>query len=166
MPYTDEELRYIYDKTRGRCRYCRKRLSLINYGRIGKRGAWEVDHGVPVSRGGTSYYRNLWPACVDCNRDKSDRTAQSYKRSMRPPSKEGCFIVTAAFFTPLATEVKQLRAFRDQTLCRHAVGRDIMRFYYQVSPPIAEQVRMHPGLARCIRVLVRVFLRLTASKAQ
>jgi len=160
MPYADEDLRYIYDKTDGWCRYCNKRLSLVNYGRIGKRGAWEVDHAVPVSRGGTDYYRNLWPACIDCNRDKSDRTAQSYRRSMQPPSKEGCFIVTAAFFTPLAREVVQLREIRDRSLYPHAVGRTLMNGYYRLSPPLAEQVRRHPGVSKCVRIAVNLFLRL------
>ncbi|MGD0496198.1 MAG: HNH endonuclease signature motif containing protein [Candidatus Bathyarchaeia archaeon] len=41
-------------------------------GRLGKRGAWEVDHSRPLSRGGTDYLRNLVPSCVECNRSKGD----------------------------------------------------------------------------------------------
>ncbi|MDH5687535.1 MAG: HNH endonuclease [Candidatus Bathyarchaeota archaeon] len=34
------------------------------------RGAWEVDQGVPLSRAGTGSFRNLWAACLECNREK------------------------------------------------------------------------------------------------
>ncbi len=78
--FCDEELTEIFDKTAGLCRYCGKQLSWSNYGRVGSRGAWEVDHSVPVSRGGTDYYRNLWPACVFCNTDKGTLTGSEYMR--------------------------------------------------------------------------------------
>lgn len=78
--FSDEELTEMFDKTGGSCRYCRKQLSWSNYGRVGARGAWEVDHSVPISRGGTDYYRNLWPACVSCNTDKGTYTGSEYMR--------------------------------------------------------------------------------------
>jgi 5-methylcytosine-specific restriction endonuclease McrA len=73
MGYTDEELSYIYDKNNGYCWHCGKKLAFINYGRYGRKGAWEVDHSNPLSKGGTDYFRNLVPACVECNRSKGDR---------------------------------------------------------------------------------------------
>jgi 5-methylcytosine-specific restriction endonuclease McrA len=72
MGYTDEELSYIYDKNNGYCWHCRKKLAFTNYGRYGRKGAWEVDHSNPISKGGTDYFRNLVPACVECNRSKGD----------------------------------------------------------------------------------------------
>ncbi len=78
--FSDEELAVVFEKTEGACRYCGKRLSWSNYGRVGARGAWEVDHSVPVSRGGTNYYRNLWPACVACNTDKGTLTGSEHMR--------------------------------------------------------------------------------------
>lgn len=80
MSYDDYELSYIYDKTNGYCRYCGRKLSWKNYGRVGARAAWEVDHGIPLSRGGSDYFRNLWAACVFCNREKSDMTTTEYFR--------------------------------------------------------------------------------------
>ncbi len=78
----DPELRSdIFDKTDGHCRYCGKQVAWSNYGRVGERGAWEVDHSVPLSRGGTDYYRNLWPACVSCNTEKGTLTGTEYMRS-------------------------------------------------------------------------------------
>jgi len=81
MRYSDETLCEIYYKTDGYCNYCGKKLALGNYGQIGARGAWEVDHSNPKCRGGTDYFRNLVPACVDCNRDKGARTGKSYRAS-------------------------------------------------------------------------------------
>lgn len=76
-PYDDERLSQVFDQTRGRCACCKKQLAFGNYGinafREGRRGAWEVDHRVPVSRGGSDNLRNLQPMCVPCNRAKVDR---------------------------------------------------------------------------------------------
>jgi len=33
-------------------------------------GAWTTDHIVPISRGGTSAYRNLVVCCYKCNKEK------------------------------------------------------------------------------------------------
>jgi len=73
MSYDDETLNYVFDKGRGRCWWCGKKLSWKNYGRSGEKGAWEVDHNNPFSRGGTDYLRNLVPACISCNRSKQNR---------------------------------------------------------------------------------------------
>jgi hypothetical protein len=46
---------------RAECRYCGDRI-----------GPWEVDHLVPVSRGGNSKLENLACACVSCNTQKAN----------------------------------------------------------------------------------------------
>ncbi len=89
MPYTEDELNEIYDKTGGYCNYCGKKLSFVNYGRYGRKGAWEIDHSVPRVRGGTSYYRNLVPACIDCNHDKGAVRGSYYKRGWEPATLGG-----------------------------------------------------------------------------
>jgi|SRR5437773_904984 len=81
--FNREDLEDIFEKTDGYCRYCNKQLAWSNYGRVGERGAWEVDHSVPRSRRGTDYYRNLWPACVSCNTEKGTLTGYEYMRSAR-----------------------------------------------------------------------------------
>ena len=78
--YSDDLLNYIYDKTGGYCAYCGKRLAWRNYGYPGARAAWEVDHSVPVSRGGTNHLNNLVPTCIPCNRSKGDLTAGEFRR--------------------------------------------------------------------------------------
>jgi len=81
VAYSNEVLSYIYDKNDGYCTYCSKKLAFRNYGRPDERQAWEVDHSVPKSRGGTDYLRNLVPACIDCNRQKGTRLGKSVRAS-------------------------------------------------------------------------------------
>jgi CRISPR/Cas system Type II protein with McrA/HNH and RuvC-like nuclease domain len=85
MSWNAETLGMVYDKTEGYCRYCGKRVCWKNYGRQGERGAWEIDHSVPIALGGTDNLRNLWPACIECNRDKSTMTGPEYMRLFEEP---------------------------------------------------------------------------------
>ncbi|MHA1390116.1 MAG: HNH endonuclease [Candidatus Thorarchaeota archaeon] len=78
-PSDIKTLRFIYDKNRGYCVYCNAKLAFTNHGRLCEKGAWEVDHSNPRSRGGTDHMNNLVPACIFCNREKSDRTARTFK---------------------------------------------------------------------------------------
>ncbi|MBI4258110.1 MAG: HNH endonuclease [Thaumarchaeota archaeon] len=73
MGYSDDLLDYVYDKNNGYCWWCGKKLAFTNYGVHGAKGAWEIDHSNPVSRGGTDYLGNLVPSCIECNRSKGDR---------------------------------------------------------------------------------------------
>ena len=56
-----------------------KRLSWKNYGRLGRKGAWEVDHSNPLSKGGTDYLRNLVPSCIECNRSKGNLRTREFE---------------------------------------------------------------------------------------
>ncbi len=61
MPrYSNDLLNSIYDNTYGYCACCRKKLAFVNYGILGARANWEVDHDVPVSRGGQKSSRIWW----------------------------------------------------------------------------------------------------------
>lgn len=77
MSYTCEELNKIFDKNNGYCIYCREKMAWSNYGKPGERGAWEIDHGNPRSRGGSDDIRNLWACHIKCNRKKSDKHPNS-----------------------------------------------------------------------------------------
>ena len=86
--YDDERLSLVFDKTDGDCAYCGKQLAWSNYGLTGARGAWEVDHRKPLSRGGTDHMNNLSAACVYCNREKGNLTARQFD-SLFEPSPRG-----------------------------------------------------------------------------
>lgn len=70
MAFNEAELNQIYDRTSGRCHICHKKLAFKNYGTVGARAAWEVEHSVPQAKGGTDHLNNLYPACISCNRSK------------------------------------------------------------------------------------------------
>lgn len=77
MRFDKQILTRIYRRTSGYCHLCHAKLSLKNYGQAGKRGAWQVEHSVPRSKGGTDHLNNLFPACVSCNCDKSNKTTRT-----------------------------------------------------------------------------------------
>lgn len=54
----------IFTRDGFRCRYC---------GRSSEETTLEVDHIIPVAKGGTNDDANLITACIDCNRGKSDK---------------------------------------------------------------------------------------------
>ena len=62
---THEELRQaVFERDNYTCHYC---------GRCGKGVDLEIDHIIPVSKGGTTDMRNLITACRACNRAKRNR---------------------------------------------------------------------------------------------
>lgn len=54
--------------------------------------------------------------------------------------KEGCFIATACYGADNAPDVLALRVFRDKVLLSSEAGRAFVRFYYLLSPPIANMI--------------------------
>ncbi len=86
--YDPDRLECIYRRTDGRCHVCRKRLSLVNHGRAGRRGAWQIDHSHARAKGGSDHLNNLFPACISCNLDKgivTSRTARASHGHTRAP---------------------------------------------------------------------------------
>lgn len=67
----------IFARTDGLCHICRKKLVFKNYGQVGKRGAWEVEHSVPKAAGGTDHGNNLYASCIPCNRKKQASSTRS-----------------------------------------------------------------------------------------
>jgi len=63
----------------------------------------------------------------------------------------GCFIATAVYGTPMAEEIQILREFRDEYLLTNPLGQALVRFYYRVSPPMAEFITEYPSLKPIVR---------------
>ena len=55
----------------------------------------------------------------------------------------GCFIATAVYGTPLASEIAILRNFRDKFLLKNELGKEFVNFYYQFSPQMADFISKH-----------------------
>jgi HNH endonuclease len=79
--FTERQLNAIYDRTSGYCHICRRKMAFSNYGCVGARGAWEVEHSRPRARGGTNHGNNLYGACIPCNRSKGARGTRSVRRA-------------------------------------------------------------------------------------
>jgi hypothetical protein len=75
----------------------------------------------------------------------------------------GCFIATAAFGTPMAPEVRYLRAFRDQHLLTNKLGRKFVETYYRLSPPMADWLREHESARAVVRALLAPLIAVSRS---
>jgi len=72
-----------------------------------------------------------------------------------PPNPDGgCFIATAAYGTSTADEIDTLRAFRDEVLLESTLGSQLVEWYYQASPPVADFISGNSLLKTIVRELV------------
>jgi hypothetical protein len=67
---------------------------------------------------------------------------------------EGCFIATAAYGTSTAKELDTLRTFRDEVLLESTLGSQLVEWYYQTSPPVADFISEHSLLRTLVRELL------------
>ncbi|WP_406585132.1 HNH endonuclease [Deinococcus aetherius] len=56
-----------FDRQKGRCHYCGEVLELVG------RNKFQVDHFIPLSRGGANAMNNIVCACPGCNRAKGSK---------------------------------------------------------------------------------------------
>lgn len=83
-----ERLQKIFRKTDGFCHICHDKLNFLNYGFHGSKGAWEVEHSIPKSKGGSDNLNNLYAAHISCNREKGavhTKTARAKYGNTRAP---------------------------------------------------------------------------------
>lgn len=71
--YTKEDIALLYEVQKGICIYCEEALD----------GKYEIDHKIPVARGGSSWPENLQLLCRPCNRRKSDFTHEEYEERLK-----------------------------------------------------------------------------------
>jgi len=74
----------------------------------------------------------------------------------------GCFIATAAYGSYEAPYVKILREFRDRFLISNSLGSYFVKFYYWISPPIADFISGSEVLRAAVRVLLLPFIGMAA----
>lgn len=67
---------------------------------------------------------------------------------------EGCFIATASLGTPSRSKLDVLREFRDNELRESLVGENLVRLYYEVSPPVADLISKSEKLQSASRRLL------------
>ena len=66
----------------------------------------------------------------------------------------GCFIATAAYGTSTAEELNTLRSFRDEVLLESTLGSQLVEWYYQTSPPVADFISENSLLRTLVRELL------------
>jgi hypothetical protein len=90
--------------------------------------------------------------------ENNEMTAEALWGIAVAPTEEGgeggCFIATAAYGTASAAEIDVLRAFRDDVLLESAVGSQLVDWYYQTSPPVADFISGNSLLRTIVRELV------------
>lgn len=68
---TKEDISAVYDRQAGLCIYCRRELN----------GKYDVDHIMPMSRGGLNTPENIVVCCHSCNASKGNRTLHEWIES-------------------------------------------------------------------------------------
>ena len=77
---TENQLRQVFDRTRGHCHFCGDPLEFEMRGWASKlAGHWEVDHVVQRGKGGERSTANCLPACTRCNRLRWHRTGPAVR---------------------------------------------------------------------------------------
>lgn len=91
--------------------------------------------------------------------DPKNITIQHNLKAIEDP--KGCFIATAAYGSPVAEDVNELRLFRDNYLLNTYIGRQFVKIYYKSSPPIANFIATKPILKIIIRIFLKPFIKIT-----
>lgn len=104
--------------------------------------------------------------CVKCGKYVCSQCAKLKGDKIYCPDHAGCFIATAAYGTPMAAELNILRGFRDERLEPNVLGKQLVRFYYSVSPPIANMIAHSEGMKALVRFNLNPIVQILKSKEQ
>lgn len=117
VPYREVRFtrRNIFYRDRNRCQYC---------GRSFPQRELNLDHVIPLSRGGTSCWENVVCACLACNGRKGNRTPQEAGMSLvRTPRKPaGHPVLRAAWIGP---HYEQWRTYLDVAYWNVELSEDV-----------------------------------------
>lgn len=69
--YTADDVKKQYDRQRGKCYWCDKKVG----------DSYHIDHVIPLSRGGDNTPSNIVIACQPCNQSKSDKLPHEWHGS-------------------------------------------------------------------------------------
>jgi 5-methylcytosine-specific restriction endonuclease McrA len=106
--------RNVFYRDKNRCQYCR---------RLFLQRDLNLDHVMPISRGGGSGWDNVVTACIPCNSRKGDRTpAEAGMRLMRRPKKPAGHPVLRANW--LRSFREEWKAFLDEAYWNVELGDD------------------------------------------
>ena len=90
----------------------------------------------------------------------AERIYQTLKdKSEHPPrgyvERQGCFIATAAYGTPMAQEINTLRRFRDLNLESNPIGKHLVTLYYNTSPSLATVIARSKNMKTVVRLSLK-----------
>lgn len=105
----------------------------------------------------TEEHRHIKYACPEC---------ENYYLYDTDVQRQGCFIATAAYGTPFSKEINVLRNFRDSYLVYRGWGKEIIKAYYKISPPIAEIIEKSENLKKIVRTCLKPIVSLFKEKSE
>ena len=78
--FNDNDKQFVYERQKGICRGCKQKLPIKTL---------EMDHIVPISRGGSDKPSNLQLLCRSCNGSKGDGTQANFERRLKAGKVKG-----------------------------------------------------------------------------
>ena len=114
---------------------------------------WQIEEMILIRRAELHQQREkagINPQAIEKEVKEEVKKEQSKKDEAGKPEGDSddlfdfnCFIATAAYGTPTAKEIDELRRFRDEYLRKNYLGNEFIKFYYANSPPIADFISEH-----------------------
>jgi len=102
----------MWDKSLGKCWYCGREMNPFR--------DFSIDHIIPRSAGGNSFYENLVPCCRHCNHSKSGRSLEEFRITLAKRT-SGCPDFTA----------EQVTWLRAQNVNIPVISTSQFKFYFE-----------------------------------
>ncbi len=93
--------------------------------------------------------------------NNSSTVTTTVNPQVTPTGGSGCFIATAAYGSPMESEVRYLRAFRDEYLLTNSAGKWFVKMYYRYSPALATGIKNNENLKSIVRGLLTPFVKMS-----